>query len=88
MLSWTSEKVTYCCHTFPNPLLHQFLSMTNDASPSVYKHRRSIIGRSPSYFDKPMVDARDSELVAEVVRRWADLQEVLGSNTTDVHLLV
>ncbi len=39
---------------------------------------------SLSYIDLPMVHTRDREPIAPVVRRWLDLQEILGSNPASV----
>ncbi len=40
---------------------------------------------SPPYIDIPMVHTRDREPVTQVVRRWLNSREVLGSNPTGVH---
>ncbi len=40
------------------------------------------------YIDMSVVRTRDREPVAQVVRRWLDLQEMMGSNPTGVHSLV
>ncbi len=49
-------------------------------------HNSHILLRTfPSYIDIPMVHTQDREPVAQVARRWLDLQEVLGSNSTGVH---
>ncbi len=52
-------------------------------------HKSHISFRtSLTYVGIPMVHTRDREPVAQVVKRWFDLQEVLGSNLTGVHSLV
>ncbi len=40
------------------------------------------------YIDIPMVRTRDREPVAQVVRRWLNSREVLGSNPASVHSFV
>ncbi len=53
------------------------------------RHKSHMPSRtSTSYIDIPMVHTRDRQLVAEVVRRWLDSQEVLGSNPVAFHSLV
>ncbi len=51
-------------------------------------HGRTYHREPQSYIDMPMVHPRDREPVAQVVRRWLNSREVLGSNPASVHSLV
>ncbi len=64
-----------------------YLFFTRFRRPSGHKSQIQV-RISHSYIKKPVVHTRDGEPVAQVVRRWLELQEVLGSNPTGGHSFV